>query len=68
MTSNEAEHSSENLEEWEQSSGSRSLKVTVEQHRQACAPRCMDLPQVWMMMVERAPQETQDYHKSHFAL
>lgn len=68
MPRNEAEHSSENLEEWEQSSGSRSLRVTVEQYRQDCAPRPMDLPQVQTKTVERALQEAEDYHKSHFAL
>ena len=68
MPSNEAEHSSENLEEWEQSSDSRSARVTVEQYRQACVPRRMDLPQVQTKTVEHALQETEDYHRSHFAL
>lgn len=68
MPSNEAEHSSWNADKWEQSSGSRSLRVTSEQYREASSPQHMDLPQVQIMTVERAFQGTEYDHKSHFAL
>lgn len=64
MPSNEAKHSSWNAEKWEQSSGSRSLRVAFEQYRESSAPQHMDLPQVQTMTVERAFQGTEYYHKS----
>lgn len=54
MPNNEAEHSAWNAGKWEQFSGSRSMRVTFEQYREASAPQHMDLPQVQIMTVEHA--------------
>lgn len=52
----------------EQSSGSRSLRATFEQYREASAPQHMDLPQVQAMTMEHDFQGTEYYHESHLAL